>query len=96
MFNIGDEVRLVPGIEKGAVYNGITISRSMLFDGAKTVKLTGINTDIDYSWVQLDNNYYYPDSVVELFKPLEYDIPDLEEFNQLLMLNNPTFLSEDS
>lgn len=95
MFNIGDEVRLVPGIKPGSVHDGYKIWGSMIFTGTMTVTDVGCDSLGNIPWVKLEH-LYYPESVVELAYPKDYEIPNLEEFNQLLMSNEPTFLSEDS
>lgn len=94
MFNIGDEVRLVPGIKSMSIHDGYTIWESMIFTGTMIVSDAGYELD-DIPWVKL-GHFYYPESVVELAYPKDYEISNLEEFNQLLMSNEPTFLSEDS
>ncbi|MCQ2052429.1 MAG: hypothetical protein MJZ03_00580 [archaeon] len=95
MFNIGDEVHLVPGIKSMSIHDGYTIWESMIFTGTMIVSGAGCDLPDDIPWVRL-GNFYYPESVVELAYPKDYEIPNLEEFNQLLMSNEPTFLSEDS
>lgn len=95
MFNIGDEVRLVPGIEPGSIHGGYIIYGAMIFTGTMIVLDAGCDSPSDIPWVKL-GDFYYPESVVELAYPKDYEISNLEEFNQLLMSNEPTFLSEDS
>lgn len=95
MFNIGDEVRLVPGIKSMSIHDGYTLWKSMIFTGTMTVTDAGCDSSSNIPWVKL-GNFYYPESVVELAYSKDYEIPNLEEFNQLLMSNEPTFLSEDS
>lgn len=95
MFNIGDEVRLVPGIKSGSRHGGYRIYKEMIFTGTMTVTNAGCDSLSNKPWVKL-GSFYYPESVLELAYPKDYEIPNLEEFNQLLMSNEPTFLSEDS
>lgn len=95
MFNIGDVVRLVSGIKSMSIHDGYTIYESMIFTGTMIVSDIGFDLPSDISWVKL-GSFYYPESVVELAYPKDYEIPDLEEFNRLIMSNEPTFLSEDS
>lgn len=96
MFNIGDEVRLVTGIKPGSIHDGCGILKEMIFKGTMIVKNTGYDSSINIQWVELENFFYYPESILELAYPKDYEIPDLEEFNRLIMSNEPTFLSEDS